>query len=199
MSQLIISIGREFGSGGREIGTHLAEHYGLPLYDQNILTEIAEEKNVSSAEIAEFDEVKRNKFLYRTVRGMNSSPQDNLAQLQFDFLKEKAASGESFIVVGRCSETILRDNPAMISVFINGDMDAKVERITKLYKMSEKEAEKFIKDKNHKRKKYHNSHCDSVWGDSRNYDLTINSSKLGVAGSVDILVQYIDARRKITE
>lgn len=195
MSQLIISIGREFGSAGREIGTHLAEHYGLPLYDQNILTEIAAKKNVDSKEIAEFDEVKRNKFLYRTVKGMNSSPQDNVAQMQFDFIKGKAAEGESFIVVGRCSETILKGNPALVSVFINGDMDAKVERISRIYNLSAKEAEKFIKDKNQKRKKYHNSHCDSTWGDSRNYDLTINSSKLGIEGSVDILIQYIDARK----
>lgn len=164
MSQLIISIGREFGSAGREMGTHLAEHYGLLLYDHNMLTEIAAKKNVNSKAIAEFDEVKRNKLLYRTVKGMNSSPQDNVAQMQFDFLKEKAAAGESFIVVGRCLETILKEYPALISIFINGDMDAKVERISRIYYLSAKEAEKFIKDKNQKRKRYHNSHCSSTWG-----------------------------------
>lgn len=127
---------------------------------------------------------------------MNGSPQDNLAQLQFDFQRERAAKGKSFVIVGRCSETVLRDVPGMISIFINGDMDAKVERISRIYDMPAKEAEKFIKEKNQKRKRYHNSHCESTWGDSRNYDLSINSSKLGVDGTVDILIQYIDARRK---
>lgn len=196
MSQLIISVGREFGSAGREIAQKLADHYQLPMYDRNLLKEIAERKQVNSEKMEEFDEVKRNRFLYRTVRGMNSSPQDNLAQLQFDYQREKASQGKSFVIVGRCSETVLRDVPGMISIFINGDMEAKVERISKIYNMPAKEAEKFIKEKNLKRKKYHNSHCESTWGDSRNYDLSINSSKLGVDGTVDILIQYIDARRK---
>lgn len=195
MNQLIISIGREFGSAGREIAQKLAQHYGMPLYDSNLLKEIAEQKNVDSEEIKEFDEVKRNKLLYRTVRGMSSSPQENLAQLQFDFLKEKAKEGESFVVVGRCSETVLKGNAGLVSIFITGDMESKMARIERLYHKTGKEAEKFIKENNNKRKKYHNSHCGSTWGDSRNYDLTINSSKLGVEGSMDILIQYIDARK----
>lgn len=196
MGQIIISIGREFGSAGHEIAEKLAEHYQMPLYDRNLLKEIAAQKHISSEQIEEFDEVKRNKWMYRTVKGMNSSPQDNVAQMQFDFLRQKAEEGESFIVVGRCSETVLKDYAGLIAIFITGDMDSKIERITRLYNKSEKEAEKFIKDCNKKRKRYHNSHCDSVWGDSRNYDMTINSSKLGLEGSIDILIDYIDARKK---
>lgn len=195
MGQVIISVGREFGSAGKEIAHNLAEYYGLPVYDKNLLKEVAVAKNVDIEKLEEFDEKKRNKFLYRTVRGMNSSPQDNVANLQFEFLKKKAAEGESFVVVGRCAETVLKDEPSMISVFITGDMEHKVARITKLYNMSEADAKIFIESENMKRKYYHNSHCKRKWGDSRCYDLTINSSRLGIKGTEEILVQYIDARR----
>ena len=92
-------------------------------------------------------ELKWNRFLYRTVRGLNSSPEQNVANLQFDFLKEKAKSGESFVVVGRCSETILREYESMVSIFIRGDKPQKAERIMKYYNMNEKDALGFMKEK----------------------------------------------------
>ncbi len=194
MEQLIISIGREFGTAGHEIAEKLAEHYGLPLYDQNLLDEIAEKRNVDGKKLKEFDE-KKAIALYRTVKGMNSSPSENVAQMQFDYLREKAKSGESFVVVGRCSEEILKDYKCMIPIFVNGDMDCKVNRIMKKYEMTEDDAKDFIKKMDRKRKYYHNSHCDSKWGDSRNYELTINSSRLGMTNSVKMLIDYIDMRR----
>ncbi len=194
MEQLIISIGREFGTAGHEIAEKLAEHYGLPLYDQNLLDEIAEKRNVDSKKLKEFDE-KQTVALYRTVKGMNSSPSENVAQMQFDYLREKAKSGESFVVVGRCSEEVLKDYKCMIPIFINGDMDCKVARIVKKYGLTDEEAREYIKKMDRKRKYYHNSHCDTKWGDSRNYELTINSSRLGIEDSVKMLIWYIDTRR----
>ena len=90
--QLIISVSREYGSGGHEIAQKLAEYYKLPMYDHNLLDEVAASMNVSSKELAEFDEKRRNKFLYRSVMGMNSSPADNVARMQFDYIKKKADS-----------------------------------------------------------------------------------------------------------
>lgn len=194
MEQLIISIGREFGTAGHEIAEKLAEHYGLPLYDQNLLDEIAEKRNVDSKKLKEFDE-KQTVALYRTVKGMSSSPSENVAQMQFDYLREKAKSGESFVVVGRCSEEVLKDYKCMIPIFINGDMDCKVARIVKKYGLTDDEAREYIKKMDRKRKYYHNSHCDTKWGDSRNYELTINSSRLGIDDSVKMLIWYIDTRR----
>lgn len=196
MEQTILSIGREFGSAGHEIAQKLADYYQLPLYDHNLLDEIAASKGLDSLELQGHDEVRRNRLFNRNVRGMDSSPAYNLALLQFDFLREKAESGESFVVVGRCSETVLRPYKGLISIFVLGDMDKKVARIMDLYHMNRKEAEEFIKEKDKRRKQYHNSHCDLKWGDSRNYDLCINSSRLGVEETMRILVQYIDARRK---
>lgn len=91
--QLIISVSREYGSGGHEIAQKLAEYYKLPMYDHNLLDEVAASMNVSSKELAEFDEKRRNKFLYRSVMGMNSSPADNVARMQFDYIKKKQRQG----------------------------------------------------------------------------------------------------------
>lgn len=196
--QMIISIGREFGSGGHEIAQRLANIYRLPLYDHNLLNEISSISNLDSAELVKLDEMKRNKLLSRTVRGMNNSPAHNVAYIQFDYLKKKSEAGESFVVVGRCSETILKDNKNMISIFILGDMEKKVERISRMYQISAKEAENLIREKEKKRKQYHNSYCQFKWGDSRNYDLSVNSSKLGIDETIHMLTAYIDARVKKT-
>nr|WP_294525852.1 cytidylate kinase-like family protein [uncultured Blautia sp.] len=199
MKQLIISIGREFGSAGHEIAERLAKRYGLPLYDHNLLDEVAASHNLDSHELQEYDEMKHNKFLYRSVNGMSSSPADNVANMQFNFIRDKAEKGQSFVIVGRCSETILKDFEGLVSVFIIGDMDSKVARVQRLYGKSEKEAERFIREKDRKRKKYHDSHCKSKWSDSHTYDLSLNSSKLGLEGSVDFLADYIDRRMKGTK
>lgn len=193
MGQLIISIGREFGSGGHEIAEKLAKHYDLPLYDHNLLDKIAEERNLNSEELKLYDEVQDGVF-HRRVRGMSSSMTEHVAQLQFDYLKEKATAGESFVVVGRCSETVLKDNKGLIAIFVNGDKDQKVARVSKKYELSESQASDLMKKKDRARKMYHNINCDSKWGDSRNYELVINSSKLGVDKSVQMLIQYIDVR-----
>lgn len=192
--QLIISVGREFGSGGHEIAQKLSKIYNIPLYDHNLLDEVAAKRNLNHKDLKEFDESKRNKLFSRTVKGLTNSPAHNVANLQFDYLKEKAKNGESFVVVGRCSETILKEYPGLVSLFILGDSEIKTERIMKLYNKSKSDAKDLMKEKDNKRKAYHNSHCEGKWGDSRNYDLSINSSKLGIDESVRIITDYINAR-----
>ncbi len=193
--QLIISIGREYGSGGHEIATKIAEKYGLPLYDHNILDQIAQDRGLDVKLLEEYDEKKRNMLLTRTVRGMTNSPENSVANLQFDFLKDKAASGESFVIVGRCAEKVLAGTEGLITFFILGDKNAKTERIMKLHHMNRHDAEVFIAEKDRRRKRYHNSRCELHWGDSRAYEFSINSSKLGIDETVRIMCEYIDARR----
>lgn len=195
MEQLIITVGRECGSGGHEIADKLAAHYNLKLYDRNILEEIAKERMLKHEELKAHDESHHNKLLYRTVKGMNSSPEQNIAKLQFTYIKKKAEKGESFVVVGRCAETILKDNKNLISIFVLGDEDTKVARLMKEHNCDEKEALKIMKDGNKRRKKYHNTYCDIKWGDSRNYDISINACRIGVEEATKILIDYIDARR----
>lgn len=197
MGQLILSIGREFGSAGHEIAVRMAKRLGLPLYDHNLLDEVAASYHLDGEELRDFDENKRNKLLYRSVKGMNSSPSDNVAYLQFKFLQEKAQSGQSFVVVGRCSETVLRDYEGLITVFITGDMEGKIARIQHLYGKNAKDAEKLIREKDKKRKKYHDSHSTLKWSDSSAYDLCVNSTRLGLDETVEFLADYVERRIKV--
>ena len=192
--QLIISVGREFGSGGHAIAEELSKRFGIKLYDNNLLHEIAE-KNGSSAEIIQkFAEAPKLRILSRTVRGYNNSPEDVISQLQFDYMRELAQNGESFVIGGRCAETGLKGHPAFVSIFVLGDYETKLARISEKYSLSQKEAKSLIKTTDKKRKSYHNYHCELHWGDSRLYEVSINSSKLGIDETVDILETYINKR-----
>lgn len=193
--QLIISVGREFGSGGHEIAEKLAKHYGLQLLDHNLLDEIAAERqHMNVEEIRHLDEKHNTTFFSRTVRGFSSSPQENISLMQFDYLQKKAANGDSFVIVGRCSEDVLKDYESMVSVFILGDREVKIERIMKLYDLPKNLAERLMNEKDMKRKRYHNGFCEGKWGDSRNYDISVNSSVLGIDKTVEILIDFIDEK-----
>lgn len=193
-SQLIISVGREFGSAGHEIAQKLADHYNIPLLDSNLLLEVASEKNLDVQIFKGLDEKTKKAGLYRTVRGFSSHPEDNVAFLQFDYLRKKARKGDSFVVVGRCSEDVLKEFDALISIFVLGDLECKTTRIKELYGLSTFQAAKLIKEEDTKRKRYHNSFCEGKWGDSRNYDISINSSKTGIDNTTKLLIDYIDMR-----
>lgn len=194
MSQIIISVGREFGSGGRVIADELAKRFNLPIYDRHLITEIADKTGMTASEIEALDETPNSRLISRRVRGFSNSIEDNIAEMQFDFIRKKAESGESFVVVGRCAESKLRNFDCLISLFIIGDMDAKIKRIMEIYEMDKAEAENLIAKKDKKRKRYHNYHVGLHWGDSRLYDLTVNSSKLGIDKTIDFLENYIKAR-----
>jgi len=193
--QVIITIGREFGSAGHEIAEELAKRFDLRLYDYHLLREIAEEKNVAHHTLEPYDEVPKKGFGSRTVKGHSNSPQENIAYMQFNHLKKRAGEGRSFIVVGRCAEEALKEYDCLISIFVLGDMDKKIERIKKLYDIADdKKAKELIRDQDKKRKNYHNFFCEGKWGDSRNYDFSINSSKLGVPETIDMIEEYIKKR-----
>ena len=194
MAQLIISVGREFGSGGRVIAEELAKRFNIPIYDRHLITEIAAKTGLTPEEIEKYNEKPKTRILSRSVRGYSNSIEDNIAEMQFNFIREKAESGESFVVVGRCSESKLKNFSGLVSLFILGDTDAKIKRVMEIYEMNEHEASEFIEKKDKKRKRYHNYHVGLHWGDSRLYDLSINSSRLGIEKTIDYLEQYIKAR-----
>ena len=198
MGQFIISVGREYGSGGHEIASRLAEKFDIPLYDRNMLDQMAERNGIDAEDLHKHEELKRQ-GLTRTVRGHSSSVQDTIAKLQFDFIREKAESGESFVVVGRCAENVLRDNPALISIFIRGDEAAKTERICRLYKLNKIEAKAKMYRHDKKRKAYHNYYSKMKWGDSRGYDFCINSSLMGVEATADALFKMLSEFLKSQE
>lgn len=194
--QIIISVGREYGSGGHEIARKLAERFSLPFYDRKILDEIANEKNVDADTLHKYDEAPKNPFFSRTVRGFSNSLEEVVANMQFDYIKSKADSGESFVVVGRCSEMVLKDYEGLISIFILGDEDVKAERVSKNRGISIDKAKAVMYRHDKKRKSYHNYYFPNKWGDSRCYDMTINSSKQGIDTTIDLLENYIRVRTK---
>lgn len=190
--QIIISVGREFGSGGHIVAANLAKHFGLPLLDSNILAEIAKENNTSEDYLRKYDESARNLFFSRTVNGFSNSPEEVIAQMQFDYIKKKADAGESFVVIGRCADWVLRDNPALVRVFILGDMEAKIKRTAERENISADKAKSRIEQADKRRKYFHNTHSDNKWGDSRSYDITVNSTKMGLDGATELLIKYVE-------
>ena len=194
--QLIICIGREYGSGGHEIGEKLAKKLDLPLYDRNLLDEVAATKNVDVNEISAYDEKPRNFLFSRTVRGYNNSPEQNVAEMQFALLKSKAADGDSFVIVGRCSDELFEGLAPYISIFIHGDEEARIERIMKVRNLDRKKAKQAIERHDRKRRQYHNNFCQKKWGESKSYHLCINSSRLGIDACVDLLADYISKLNK---
>ena len=193
--QFIVSISREFGSGGHDIAKAVAEHFGIPLYDKNILDEIGKEKGVDMSEFSSSDEKMINVFTSRTVMGFNNSPEYALAHMQFDFIKEKADSGESFVICGRCADSVLSENDALISVFVHADDLAKTERIMRINDCSMPQAIKLIEKTDKRRREYHNQYCKTKWGEMSNYDLCVNSSRLGVEKTAEFLIDYVEKRK----
>lgn len=192
--QLIITIGREFGSGGHLIAEELAKRFNLPLYDHNLLEIIATEKNANYEELKKYDELPINRLLSRRVKGHSNSMQDNVAKMQMKHLVKMAKENKSFVVVGRCAEYVLKDFPSVISFFVLGDFETKLERVMSVYNLPEDVAESKMTRHDTKRKAYHNYYCDIKWGDSRAYDICVNSSRLGIEKTVDMLEEYIRNR-----
>lgn len=189
--QLIIAIGREYGTGGHDIAKELAKRFELPYYDRNILDEIANDMNIDKENLKGYDEAPKKVLLSRTVRGFSNSPEEIIAKMQFDFLKKKAAAGDSFVVVGRCAEYVLKDSDALVAFFITGDMDCKIKRTMETRNMTEKEAIATIKRHDRNRKAYYYHNTNLGWGAATNHDIIVNASTLGIEKTTDILEQYI--------
>lgn len=192
--QLIISVGREFGSGGHAVAEALAQRFSLPFYEQNMLQSITEHSGIATDHLKPYDESPKNRLIYRTVNNFNNAPSDALAQLQFQFLRGQAEAGNSFVVLGRCSDGILKDFPGLVSIFVLADTDFKLARIIARGAGSREDALALMSSQDRKRKLYHNQYCQGKWGDSRTYDITVKSSRLGIPATVDLLEQYIRTR-----
>lgn len=197
----IITIGRQFGSGGREIGEKLAGEFGIPCYDKELLTRAAKESGFCEELIQTHDERPTNSFLYNLVMdtysfgynaaGMIDMPISQKVFLaQFDTIKKIADEGPC-IIVGRCADYALMDYPNCVSVFIHGDMPVKVKRIMQKYNLTESKAKEMILKKDRQRQSYYNYYSSKKWGFADSYDLSVNSSVLGIDGTVNLLKQFI--------
>ena len=145
-------------------------------------------------DVAQFDEVPRNIWLSKRVRGYSSSPEENIARMQFDYLEEKAKQGKSFLVIGRCAEELFRAHPHAVCFFVLGDPDKRREYLKEYFNVPEKDIDAFMEYHEKRRKAYHNYYCSFKWGDSRAYDMCINASRLGFDKTFEVMVDYIEAR-----
>ena len=195
-NQIIISISREYGSEGHTIAKQIAKDLGLPFYDRNMLDEIAKEKGFDPAVFAGVDEKPRNTLLTRRVTGYSNATDDYQAPMQVEFLRKKAAMGESFVELGRCSETILKEYDSLVSIFVTGNKDRKLKHVMEKFSLSKTAAAAKITKHDAYRRRYHNHYSDFKWGDSRNYDVCINSSRIGVEGTAKLLKEFVESIKK---
>jgi len=193
----VITIGRQFGCGAREIGTKLAEKMNISYYDKEIIKKASKESGFDEDLFKFYDEKPTSSFLFNvTTDGLipmgntATTLQDQIVQFQFDTIKKVAREG-SCIIVGRCADYILRDNPNLVSVYLHADEAYRKNRIIKEHDCSDKEALKQMKSVDKKRAKFHNFYSDSSWGDAATYDLCIDVSKLGIDGTVDLIAEYV--------
>lgn len=200
MKNFVITIGRQFGCGAREIGTKLAERLGVAYYDKEIIKRAAQDSGFDEKLFHFYDEKPTSSFLFNVstdgyipIGSDAMSLEDKIIQYQFDTIKKVASEG-SCIIVGRCAEYVLRDNTNVLSVFLHGDYDYRVNRIVNLYGISEKDAAKEIKSMDKKRAKFHNFYSDSRWGDADTYDLAVDVSRLGIDETVELIATLVERK-----
>ena len=198
----IVTIGRQYGSGGREIGEKLAKRLNIPFYDKDLLSRAAKESGFCQEMIENHDERPTNSFLYNLVMdtysfGYNSSSfvdmtiSHKIFLAQFDTIKKIADEG-ACVIVGRCADYSLAEYPNCVHVFIHADEEHKIKRIMERRNMTESKARDAINKKDKQRQSYYNYYSSKKWGRSDTYDLSINSGRLGIDGTVNLLAQYVE-------
>ncbi len=197
MKKVIICIGREFGSGGREIGMKLAEKLNIPFYDKELILATAEKTKLEQSIIEKFDE--KHSFTALTATNpfdLYQMPMsDRIYIAQADVIREIASKG-SCVIVGRCADYVLEDNPDCFNVFITAPMKDKIERKRPLLPgKSDREIENHIEKIDKKRSKYYSYYTDGIWGKAATYHLCIDSSMLGIDGTVNLIIDALNMRR----
>lgn len=195
MDNLVITIGRQYGSGGRDIGKALANALGIPCYDKELLAEVAKESGFSESVLENYDEKSVNSFYYFQT-GMYSTTQlplhHQLFIAQLNTIKD-IAQRESCVFVGRCADYVLSDHNNCVNVFIHSDEGTRMKRAVEEYGVSRKDAKKTIQKIDKQREAYYNFYSTNKWGELANYHLCIDS-KIGIDNTVKLIQDYISMR-----
>ncbi len=203
----IVTIGREFGSGGRLIGQKLAERMGVNCYDKELINLASKESGLCTEVFENNDEKPLNSFFYslvmdtgalgQTFAGYMDAPLNQKVFLaQFETI-QRLAERESCVIVGRCADYALHDYPNTIHIFISGELQDKVERVAKYNNISKDKALDLIAKSDKKRANYYNYYSNKKWGAAATYDLCINSSLTGVDGAVDVIMKFIEVKEAL--
>lgn len=188
MKNRIITISREFGSGGRTIGKKVAEKLGIPCYDAELIQKIAEKSGFSENYIKDAGEYAPGGFLSSafTNRAAGPTNEDYLWNIQYQIITELAEKGPC-VIVGRCADFILKDKADCLTVFIHADLDFRANRIVQVYGEREESPKQRLKDKDKRRAAYHRFYTNMKWGYARNYHLALHSGELGIDKCIDTI------------
>lgn len=204
MEKVIITIARQYGSGGKTIGQMLAKDMGIPFYNREILRMASDDSGIREELFNRADERLRNNPLFgaskKVYKGELISPDsgdfvsdENLFNYQAKVIKDLAEKG-SCVIVGRCADFVLKDRDDVVSVFIHAPKEYCMARAMERNDMTEKEMEKFIAKTDRYRGDFYHYYTGNIWSDARNYDLCLNSAKLGFEKCVEEIKAYIDVR-----
>lgn len=205
-TNLVITIGRQFGSGGRKVGRLLAEKLDIPYYDKELLAEAAKDSGICQEIFENHDEKPTRSLLFSLVTGvqMHGDPGSMYMDMplnhriflaQFDAIRRIASEGPC-VIVGRCADYVLRDKPNAVSVFVKADIRQRVERAVSLYGVDPARAEETVRKADKQRASYYNYYATATWGDVNNYDLCVDTGKLGIDGTVELIEQYLRLREQ---
>lgn len=197
----IITIGRQYGSGGREIGEKLAKKYGIPFYDNELISRAAKESGFAEETFERAEDKATNSLLYSLAMGINVygnqdfgfaglSLDDRIFLAQSDVIRKVASEGPC-VIVGRCADYVLREREDVCNIFVRASMEFRLERAIHSYGIEEKKAADFILKNDKRRGNYYNYHVGDKWTNLNNYDLVICSSLLGIDRSVDCICAYL--------
>ena len=195
----IITISRQHGSGGREIGSLLAKKLGIPYYDNELIKIAAEQSGFDEKHFHDFDKSATNSFLYSLVRGVQYNVQhgssfqsfdDYIYMAQANAIKKIAEEGPC-VIIGRCADHVLADNPDLIKIFIYADNEFRVNRVMEHEGLDRKKAEDSMKKTDTRRQNYYFHHTDVNWGDAKSYNLCVDSGKFGIEKAVNTILEYI--------
>ena len=210
MANKIYTIGREFGSGGREVGEKLAAKLGIKLYDKELLQQAAKDSGFCEEIFENHDEKPTNSFLYSlvmdtySVSGYSAAPfldmplNHKVFLAQFETIK-KIAEKESCVIVGRCADYALSDNPDCINIFIHADLDVRIKNVSRNLNITENKARDIINKTDKQRASYYNYYTSKKWGDSKSYNLSLDAGKLGTDNCVEMILKFrelMDAMKK---
>lgn len=198
----IITIGRQFGSGGHEVGRRLAAELGLKLYDKELLKMAAEESNICEQVLKDYDEKPTSSLLYSIVMdvypSMNyvgNSLSQQVYQAQYDTIR-RIGEGGGCVIVGRAADYILRDNPRLTSVFIHASMEYRMKRVTEFEHIDEAKAKDMIVKADKKRASFYNFQTEKKWGAASSYNLSLDTSDIGIDGCVRMIELYLEQKKK---
>ncbi|OUQ50766.1 cytidylate kinase-like family protein [Lachnoclostridium sp. An118] len=197
----IITIGREFGSAGREIGYKIADDFGIKLYDKEMLNRAAKESGICEELFEAHDEKPTNSFLYSLVMdtyslGYSSGSYTDMPinhkvfLAQFDAIKKIASEGPC-ILVGRCADYALEEFDNVLTVFIHAKMEARIRRIARIYNLTDAKAKEMIQKTDKQRSSYYNYYTNKKWSDAESYDICLDSSVLGIEGTAEAIKQLV--------